>query len=117
MAVRVLLVDDHRGFLATARRLLEAQGLAVPGVASSSAEALAQAAAIEPDVALVDVDLGGESGLDVARILVAQAPSLRIILISTHSEADLADLVGRSPAIGFIPKSKLSAHAVLALLA
>src|SRR5207244_12993139 len=62
VALRCLLVDDSRRFLEAASKLLVRQGLAVAGVASSSAEALARVRELEPDVTIVDAELNGESG-------------------------------------------------------
>jgi DNA-binding NarL/FixJ family response regulator len=113
VALRCLIVDDSESFLAAARDLLERGGLIIEGVASTSAEALERAAASRPDVVLVDIFLGEESGFDLARRLVEQDGSRStVILISTHSEADLADLIAASPAAGFVPKAELSAAAV-----
>jgi len=61
MDLRCLIVDDSRRFLEAARSLLEREGIAVVGVASTSAEALRRAEELKPDVALVDVDLGGRA--------------------------------------------------------
>ena len=117
--LRCLIVDDSLRFLDVARGLLEQQGISVVGVASTGAEALQRAEALRPDVTLVDIDLGGESGFVVARQLRREAnpaPS-RVILISTHAEEDYADLVAASPAVGFLSKSDLSAGAIRDLLA
>lgn len=108
MPVRCLLVDDSRAFLDAASVLLEREGLVIAGVASTSAEALRQAETLRPDVVLVDVSLGDESGFDLARRLTDGT----VILISTRAEADLADLVAASPAAGFLSKSELSAGAI-----
>lgn len=113
--LRCLIVDDNRRFLDAARGLLEREGVAVVGVASTSAEALHQVEELRPDVTLVDIDLGGESGFELVRQLAGRAP-LRMILISTHAEQDYADLIATSPAIGFVSKSGLSAAAIRALL-
>jgi DNA-binding NarL/FixJ family response regulator len=113
--LRCLIVDDNRRFLDAARGLLEREGVAVVGVASTSAEALHQVQELQPDVTLVDIDLGGESGFELVRQLAGRAPR-RMILISTHAEQDYADLIAMSPAIGFVPKSALSAAAIRALL-
>jgi DNA-binding NarL/FixJ family response regulator len=113
MPVRCLIVDDNRGFLEAARTLLERQGLTIAGVASTSADALLEAETLRPDVVLVDVSLGEESGLDLARRLVTDHDhGATVILISTRTEADLADLVALSPAAGFLSKSELSADAI-----
>jgi DNA-binding NarL/FixJ family response regulator len=117
--LRCLIVDDSPRFLAAARGLLERQGVAVVGVASSSAEALQRAEQLRPDVTLLDIDLGGESGLELARRLHGQAgrSPAPVILISTHAEQDYAELIAASPAIGFLPKTALSADAIRDLLA
>jgi DNA-binding NarL/FixJ family response regulator len=116
MALRALIVDDSARFLEAARELLEREGITVAGVASSSAEALERARELRPDVALVDIDLGAESGFDLAR-LFAEAPNPPpVILISTRSEDDLVDLIEASPALAYLSKAHLSAHAVRDLL-
>ena len=112
--MRCLLVDDNRAFLETARGILEAQGVTVAGIASSTAEALRQADALRPDVAVVDIGLGTENGFDLARDLVVYGIS--VIMTSTSAEADYADLVAESPAAGFLPKAELSAARIRLLL-
>ncbi|MDX6257706.1 MAG: hypothetical protein QOJ11_4040 [Frankiales bacterium] len=117
--MRCLIVDDSPGFQAAARRLLEFEGITIAGVASTSAEALLLAEELRPDVMLIDLDLGGESGLELARRLDGQTglAQLKTILVSTHDEQDYRDLIAASPAIGFLPKTELSAHAIRELLA
>jgi CheY-like chemotaxis protein len=118
MTVRCLIVDDSQRFADVARGLLEREGITVVGVASTGAEALEQAAELRPDVTLVDINLGGESGFDVAGQLSRQgdvAPS-SMILISAQTEADYADLIAASPAAGFLSKTALSAGAIRDLL-
>jgi len=110
----LLIVDDNKSFLEAASVLLEREGLSVAGVASTGADALRQVEALNPDVVLVDIFLGEESGLDLTKRLVQdgvvhEAP---VILISTHSRADLEDLITASPAAGFVPKAELSANAI-----
>jgi DNA-binding NarL/FixJ family response regulator len=117
--MRCLIVDDSPRFLDAARGLLERQGITVVGVASNTAEALARTRELRPDVTLLDIDLGGESGLELARRLHDQADhtSAPVILISTHAEQDYAELIAASPAVGFLPKTALSGDAIRALLA
>jgi CheY-like chemotaxis protein len=119
MALRCLLVDDSTHFLEAASKLLEAQGLAVVGVASTSAEALARVRELEPDVTIVDVDLNGESGFDVVWELATTSDGAprSTILTSTRSESDLAELVAVTPVLGFISKVELSAGAICDFLA
>jgi DNA-binding NarL/FixJ family response regulator len=118
VAVRCLIVDDSGRFLEAARMLLEREGIRVVGVASTSDEALERAESLRPDVTLVDIDLGAESGFRLARRLegLADVVRPRVILISTHAEEDFADLIAASPVCGFLPKSSLSARAILDLL-
>jgi DNA-binding NarL/FixJ family response regulator len=118
MTLRVLIIDDSAHFLRAARSLLERQGLTVVGVASDSSQALRQAEALRPDVTLVDIGLGGESGIELARRL-ERVPGLGgrgLILISTHDPDDFAELIAASPAVGFLSKSDLSAQAILDLV-
>ena len=98
--------------------LLEREGLTVVGAASTSADALQQVANLRPDVVLVDVFLGEESGLELARQLMNGSPDLSatVILISTHAQDDLEDLIAASPAAGFLPKAELSANAILEIV-
>jgi two-component system nitrate/nitrite response regulator NarL len=116
VALRCLLVDDHEQFLASATRLLESQGLEVVGAATSGAEALRLAHELAPDVVLVDVQLGEEDGIGLARELTIVLNSPRVVLFSSHPAEELTDLVAESPAVGFIPKAALSASAILDLL-
>jgi DNA-binding NarL/FixJ family response regulator len=118
MTLRCLIVDDSRRFLDAARGLLERQGITVVGVASTSAEALRLAEALRPDVILIDIALGEESGFELARRMSREAnrASSRMILISTRAEQDYADLIAASPVIGFLSKSTLSAGAIRELL-
>jgi DNA-binding NarL/FixJ family response regulator len=118
MTLRLLIVDDSPRFLQAARGLLERQGLSVVGVAAHGAAALQQAEALRPDLTLVDIDLGGESGFELARRLHREAGLApgELILISVHDPDDFAELISASPAGGFLSKSDLSAAAILGLL-
>jgi DNA-binding NarL/FixJ family response regulator len=119
MALRLIIVDDSTQFLDAARALLEREGMRVVAVATNGAEAVRHARELRPDATLVDVDLGDESGLDVARRLTqATADEAgRVVLISAYSESDLRELIDASPAVGFLPKSQLSSRAIRQLLA
>jgi DNA-binding NarL/FixJ family response regulator len=119
MTLRCLIVDDNERFLQVAESSLNGHEIEVVGTARTIAEALAQAEALRPDIVLVDVSLGDESGFDLTRDLVASFPDLRsgVVLISTRAEEDLTDLIATSPAVGFLSKSRLSASAVRELVA
>ena len=116
MPPRCLLVDDNEAFLQAASLLLEREGVTVAGVASNIAQALRQARALRPDLILVDIGLGDESGFDLARLLARDGLDADVILISTAAEADYADLISDSPAAGFLAKSDLSLHAINRIL-
>jgi two-component system, NarL family, nitrate/nitrite response regulator NarL len=111
--VRCLIVDDNALFLEGAANLLRREGLDVVGVASNSAEAIRLVTELRPDVTLVDIDLGEEDGFELTqRLSDISAASSKVILVSTHAEEDLAHLIERSPALGFIAKARLSAQAI-----
>ena len=118
MALACLLVDDSPRFLEAASELLAAQGIAVAGVASNSADALARVRELRPDVTIVDVDLGGESGFDLVRRLAGTSDEAGVstILTSTRAEEELAEVVAVTPVLGFISKSDLSGSAIHDLL-
>jgi two-component system, NarL family, nitrate/nitrite response regulator NarL len=111
-----LIVDDSEEFAASASRLLGSQGIDVVASAFSGAEALELVAALRPDVALIDVELGEEDGILLSHALAERAPTMRIVLISSYDRDDLAQLIAHSPAVGFLPKSELGAEAIERLL-
>jgi DNA-binding NarL/FixJ family response regulator len=117
MALRCLIVDDNSRFGDEARSLLEHEGVSVVGVAASGDDAVRLAGTLAPDLALVDISLGEESGFDVARRLVDSiAPPPAVILVSTHDEREFSGRIAASPALGFIPKTRLSAERIHQLL-
>jgi DNA-binding NarL/FixJ family response regulator len=118
MALRCLIIDDSPGFCAAARDLLEGQGITVVGCATSSAEAIRSVRELGPEVALVDIDLGTDSGFDLARRLADDfhGSKLQVILVSTHDEREFARLIESSPAAGFLAKAELSAERIYQLL-
>jgi DNA-binding NarL/FixJ family response regulator len=118
MPIRCLIVDDNESFLDAARVLLQREGLNVAGIASTVDEGLRQAATLRPDVALVDISLGEESGLDLARRLAedGRGDNPVIVLISTQAEEDVVDLVAGSGAAAFISKAELSASSILRIV-
>jgi len=118
MSLRCLIVDDTSSFGEAARDLLEGQGVTVVGCATSSAEALRSVQELRPEVALVDIDLGPESGFDLARRLAddVDGSGPRVILISTHDEREFVKLIESSPAVGFLAKTELSAERIYRLL-
>jgi CheY-like chemotaxis protein len=114
--LRCVIVDDDDEFLTVAQALLERGGLTVAEVAHSSAEAVQRTQALRPDVVLIDIRLGRESGFEVARLLADNGHPAALIMISTHAGEDYAELIAESPATGFLPKAELSALAIRRIL-
>ena len=117
MPLTCLIVDDSLEFFEAARQLLADDGVTVVGFAATSDEAVEEALALRPDVALVDIDLGAESGLDVARRLAGlPGGGPPVVLISAESGSELAELVDASGARGFVSKTDLSGDAIRKLV-
>lgn len=112
MEMRYLVVDDNECFLSGICHLLERDGATVVGTASNGDEALVRARTCRPDVVLIDVRLGHESGFDVARRIDALAPDggrrPAIVMISTLAEEELADRIAAHPSFGFLDKTIFS---------
>ena len=107
MAMRVLIVDDHAGFRASARRLLEAEGLEVVGEAADGAEAETAISELVPDLVLLDCQLPDVDGRELAGTI--DGPM--VLLTSSRDDIDCTDC----DCIGFIAKDQLSAAAIAAL--
>ena len=118
MPLTCLIVDDSPPFLEAARQLLADDGVTVVGFAATSDQAVNKTLALAPDVALVDVDLGTESGFEVAQRLAGLPQGgPPVVLISAESGSELAELVDGSGALGFVSKTDLSGDAIRKLLA
>jgi DNA-binding NarL/FixJ family response regulator len=115
-ATTLLIVDDHDDFRRQARALLEAEGLVVIGEAADGRTALQAAAALRPDVVLLDVGLPDVDGFEVARQLAAAAWSPRVVLISSREAGTYGARLAGAAAAGFVRKDDLSAAAIAALL-
>ncbi|CAN5712645.1 response regulator transcription factor [soil metagenome] len=116
--MRCVIVDDSADFVDAAVRMLESQGITVIGSAATGSQARRDVEELRPDVVLVDVNLGSESGFEVVEQLHYEARSTppRMILISTEAEDDMADMIAASAAVGFLSKATLSANAIDDLL-
>lgn len=111
---RCLVVDDHAGFRAAARRLLESEGWIVVGEAADGAAALMAAASLRPDMVLLDIGLPDIDGFEVAEGL-AGSP-VDVVLISSRDGEAFGSRVAASPAVGFIAKADLDGATLRALL-
>jgi DNA-binding NarL/FixJ family response regulator len=116
--MRCLIVDDNAKFLATCRTILHGGELAVVGEATTAAEALQRAEELRPDLMLLDIDLGEDSGFELARRVAARAGDAapKMVLISAHPADDFADLIAESPALGLVSKCELSTAAIADVL-
>jgi DNA-binding NarL/FixJ family response regulator len=116
----VLVVDDHAGFRATARRLLERDGWTVVGEAVDGASALAAATALAPDLILLDVGLPDIDGFVVAERLAgttangARLPA--VILVSSRDRRTYGARVDASSALGFVAKDELDGSRLFAIM-
>lgn len=112
MRTTVLIVDDHAGFRAAARRLLESEGYVVAAEAPDGASAVDIAREVQPDLALVDIYLPDTDGFKLASRLAELERPPAVILISSRDRTELELLVEDSDARGFLPKSVLSKEAL-----
>lgn len=117
MARTLLIVDDHAGFRAGARALLEAAGFLVLGEAATGEDALVEAERLRPDVVLLDVQLPGIDGFAVAECLAARAEAPAVVLVSSRGEQSFRRRLATTSARGFIQKGELSGECLNALLA
>jgi DNA-binding NarL/FixJ family response regulator len=116
MPTSVLIVDDHPGFRASARRMLEASGFAVVGEAADGAAAIAAVGELGPDLVLLDVQLPDFDGFEVATRLRALGEKTEIVLTSSRDRCEFGSAVDESPARGFIAKADLSGQALAELV-
>lgn len=113
---KVMLVDDHPSFRASARWLLETEGYIVVAEASSGESALELIAEADPELVLLDIGLPGIDGFEVAAAIHELVSRARIVLTSSRDLRDLgADRVKACGAAGFVHKAALSRAALAAV--
>jgi len=118
MVVRILIADDHGVLRAGLRALLSGEpDFAVVGEAATGQEALALAAALRPDVALIDLSMPGPRGLEVTRQLTADLPETRVLILTVHEDAGLLREAIRAGAAGYIVKRAVESELVNAIRA
>jgi DNA-binding NarL/FixJ family response regulator len=115
MGARVLIVDDHAGFRAHARRLLECEGYRVVGEAADCTSALEAAHKLQPELVLVDVNLPDEDGFELTSRLGALENPPTVVLTSSRDCTD-EECVSDCGASGFVPKADLSRDAIEELM-
>jgi DNA-binding NarL/FixJ family response regulator len=116
MAETVLIVDDHAGFRAAARRLLEVEGYEVVGEAENGLMAIDAARRLRPDVVLLDVQLPDLDGFKVAESLCGGGGGPAVVLTSSRDPSDYGPCLASTPACGFVPKAELSAEGIADIL-
>jgi DNA-binding NarL/FixJ family response regulator len=116
MGQTVLIVDDHAGFRASARRLLECEGFEVVGEAHDAASAIDAVRDLDPDIVLLDVQLPDLNGVELAERCPRENGRPAIVLTSSRDASYLTGALAESPARGFIPKSELSGAALRKLV-
>lgn len=107
--IRMLVVDDHPALCEGLALLLAPEGITVCADARTAADALAQAVTSRPDVALVDLSLGGDDGLTLVADLHARG--LPILVYSMHEDARHVEGAFAAGALGYVTKREL--HRVL----
>lgn len=113
---RIFLVDDEPSVLKGLRALLSLEpGMEVCGTATGATEALRQMVAKPPDLAVVDLALGKESGVDLVRDLRGFIPKLKIVVFSMHGEQGSIRAATRAGANGYVMKEEGSERLVVAI--
>ncbi len=104
--MRILLADDHKLFLQSLRMLLMSAGYEVMGMAGDGAKALQLARAQHPDLVLMDIDMPLCDGLSATRLIKAELPEIKIVMLTVSaSDENLFEAV-KSGASGYILKSQ-----------
>ena len=114
--INVMLVDDHQTMLWGLERLIESVSprMQVRATARSGEEAIAKLTQAAPDVILLDLDLGGKSGLDILPTLLMQSHARALVLTGTREQATLDQAVMRG-ARGVLGKDAAAEHVVKAI--
>jgi two-component system response regulator FimZ (fimbrial Z protein) len=116
MAGTVVIVDDNDAFRAGTRALLDSEGYEVIGEARDGASGARLVGSLQPDLALLDVQLPDTDGFAVAQCLREVSCPTRVVMISTREASDYGGAVSGCGALGFIAKSELCGDALRSLL-
>ena len=106
MKTRILLADDHSIIRDGLRLLLDKEeGMTVVGEAANGREALELAGRLHPDVVIMDITMPGMNGIEAARQILADSPTVKIIALSVHTDNQYVAQMIRAGASGYLPKS------------
>ncbi len=114
--LRVLIVDDHPLFLQSLKVLLATSGYEVVGLAGTGVEALKQARILHPDLILMDIDMPECDGLAATRLIKAEMPQIKIVMLTVSASDEHLFEAVKSGASGYLLKSQ-SAERFLELVA
>ncbi|MFQ5879310.1 MAG: response regulator [Dehalococcoidia bacterium] len=119
--LRILIVDDHAVVRKGLRAVLaDEEGLEVVGEAANAAEAVANAAALRPDVVLMDIRLGEEdaaSGIDACRQIRSELPDTQVLMFTSYGQRESVLSSIMAGATGFLTKNVGHAQLVAAIRA
>ena len=101
---RVLVVDDHRTFAELLSGALAASGMTCVGTANTAAQAVAMAAALSPDIVVMDIQMPREDGLSATRRIREAAPDAVVAVVTAHRDPDWVVRAAQAGASAFIPK-------------
>ena len=103
--IRVLIADDHPVVRAAVEGLLrESDDLTVVGTAADGQEAVDLAMDVRPDVVLMDVSMPHLSGIEATRLLIADRPTVRVLMFSAEGNRNTVQAAREAGALGFLTK-------------
>lgn len=116
MNYSVLIIDDHPLFSRGLSQLIETQkDYKVTGIAKDHDEAIKMLNELSPDLAIVDLNLGQEDGLELIKDILALKPQTKILVLSMHDERYYADRALKAGAKGYIMKEEAESNVSTAI--
>lgn len=118
MAIRILIADDHRIMRAGLKSLLNSDAnLEVVGEATTGEEALQAVAQLRPDIALMDIGMPGNEGLEATREVIQSMPQTRVLMLTMHEDSAMLQECLRAGASGYIIKRAAESELIDAIYA
>ncbi len=114
--VHILIADDQPIIRCAVKKLLQAHpGFRVVGEALDGEEAVSQAKAMRPEVAILNITMPKKDGLQAAREIRRVAPETAVIVLSTHADREFIEEAQRSGAVAYVSKCEASVKLVQAV--